>query len=309
MNNAKCPASDLLQRWEGNPAITMENIPFRANTVFNGAPIVAEDGVYLLLRIEGQHGYSFFALARSSDGLNFTIDKQPVMLPAQDGPFALYETKGIEDPRVTILEDTCYVVYTAVGNCGPRIALAKTTDYVNYERIALISEPGNKDGLLFPRKIRGRYARFDRPIGLGKGCIWVSYSPDLINWGCSEEVIKPHEGFWDEFRVGASVTPIETDEGWLEIYHGVKMTTAGPIYRIGAVLLDLDYPSKVIKRSSRPILSPRAEYERIGDVGNVCFACGAVMDDDGEMKIYYGAADTSICVATCTLDQILTEAF
>ena len=309
MQNTRCPASDLLQRWEGNPAITMEDIPFRANTVFNGAPIVAEDGVYLLLRIEGQHGYSFFALARSSDGFNFTIDKQPVMLPAQEGLFAPYETKGIEDPRVTILEDTCYVVYTAVGNCGPRIALAKTTDYVNYERIALISEPGNKDGLLFPRKIRGRYARFDRPIGLGKGCIWVSYSPDLINWGCSEEVIKPHEGFWDEFRVGASVTPIETDEGWLEIYHGVKMTSAGPIYRIGAVLLDLDYPSKVIKRSSRPILSPRAEYERIGDVGNVCFACGAVLDNEGEMKIYYGAADTSICVATCTLEQILTEAF
>ena len=309
MKKTKCPASDLLHRWEGNPAITMEDIPFRANTVFNGAPIVTEDGVYLLLRIEGQHGYSFFALARSTDGFNFSIDEKPVMLPAKEGPFARYEIKGIEDPRVTILEDTCYVVYTAVGKCGPRIALAKTTDYVNYERIALISEPGNKDGLLFPRKIRGRYARFDRPIGLGKGCIWVSYSPDLINWGCSEEVIKPHEGFWDEFRIGASVTPIETDEGWLEIYHGVKMTSAGPIYRIGAVLLDLDYPSKVIKRSSRPILSPRAEYERIGDVGNVCFACGAVMADDGEMKIYYGAADTSICVATCTLDQILTEAF
>jgi predicted GH43/DUF377 family glycosyl hydrolase len=287
----------------------MEDIPFRANTVFNGAPIVAEDGIYLLLRIEGQHGYSFFALARSSDGFNFTIDEKPVMLPTRKGPFAKYETKGIEDPRVTVIKDTCYVVYTAVGDCGPRIALATTTDYVNYERIALISEPGNKDGILFPRKIRGKYARLDRPIGLGIGCIWVSYSPDLVNWGSSEQVIGPHEGFWDEFRVGASVTPIETDEGWLEIYHGVKMTSAGPIYRIGAVLLDLEDPSKVIKRSTQPILSPREEYERIGDVGNVCFACGAVMDNDGEMKIYYGAADTSICVATCTLDQILTEGF
>lgn len=300
---------DLLYRWQGNPAITMEDIPFRANTVFNGAPIVAEDGIYLLLRIEGQHGYSFLALARSTDGFNFSVDEKPVMLPAKEGPFAPFETKGIEDPRVTILEDTCYVVYTAVGDCGSRIALAKTSDYVNYQRIALISEPGNKDGLLFPRKIRGKYARFDRPIGLGKGCIWVSYSPDLINWGFSEQVIGPHEGYWDEYRVGASVTPIETDEGWLEIYHGVKMTSAGPIYRIGAVLLDLDYPSKVIKRTSQPILSPREEYERIGDVGNVCFACGAVIDDDGQMKIYYGAADTSICVATCTLDQILNEAF
>ncbi|MCK5565574.1 MAG: glycoside hydrolase family 130 protein [Planctomycetes bacterium] len=300
---------DLLHRVPENPVITVEDIPFRANTVFNGTPVATDDGVYLLLRIEGQHGYSFFALARSTDGLNFTIDEKPVMLPAKEGPFAKYETKGIEDPRITILEGTCYVVYTAVGLCGSRIALAKTEDYVNYERIAIISEPGNKDGILFPRKIGGRYARLDRPIGLGVGSMWVSYSPDLINWGDSQVIISPRSGYWDNFRVGASVTPIETEEGWLEIYHGVKMTSAGPIYRIGVVLLDLDDPSKVIKQGAQPILSPREDYERIGDIGNVCFACGAVTDDDGNMKIYYGAADTSICIATCTLDQLLNEAF
>jgi predicted GH43/DUF377 family glycosyl hydrolase len=308
MGNNKKISNDLLQRWEGNPAITVRDAPFRANTVFNGTPIVTDDGVYLLLRIEGQHGYSFFALARSKDGLNFTIDKKPVMLPTRDGPFAEYETKGIEDPRVTIVEGTCYVVYTAVGDQGPRITLAKTDDYVNYERIAIISEPGNKDGILFPRKINGRYARLDRPIGLGRGSIWVSYSPDLINWGDSEVIISPRSGYWDDYRVGASVAPIETKEGWLEIYHGVKMTSAGPIYRAGVALLDIDNPSKVIKRGNSPILSPRENYERIGDVGNVCFACGAVIDDDGNMKVYYGAADTSICIATCTLDQLLTEA-
>ena len=300
---------DLLHRVPENPVITVEDIPFRANTVFNGTPVATDDGVYLLLRIEGQHGYSFFALARSTDGLNFTIDEKPVMLPAKEGPFAKYETKGIEDPRITILEGTCYVVYTAVGLCGSRIALAKTEDYVNYERIAIISEPGNKDGILFPRKIGGRYARLDRPIGLGVGSMWVSDSPDLINWGDSQVIISPRSGYWDNFRVGASVTPIETEEGWLEIYHGVKMTSAGPIYRIGVVLLDLDDPSKVIKQGAQPILSPREDYERIGDIGNVCFACGAVTDDDGNMKIYYGAADTSICIATCTLDQLLNEAF
>ncbi len=300
---------DLLQRWEGNPAITVKDIPFRANTVFNGTPIVTNDGIYLLLRVEGQHGYSFFALARSKDGLDFTIDEKPVMLPAKEGRFAFYEIKGIEDPRVTVIEDTCYVMYTAVGNYGARIALAKTSDYVNYERIALVSEPGNKDGILFPRKINGRYARLDRPIGLGTGSIWVSYSPDLVNWGDSEVVITPRGGYWDDFRVGASVTPIETQQGWLEIYHGVKMTLAGPIYRIGVVLLDLDDPSKVIKRGDQSILSPRQDYERIGDIGNVCFACGAVLDDNGDMKIYYGAADTSICIATCRLEHILNEGF
>ncbi len=300
---------DLLHRWEGNPAITIESVPFRANTVFNGAPVVTKDGIYLLLRVEGQQGYSFFALARSSDGLHFEIDRDPVMLPAKDGPFAKYESKGIEDPRITIIDGVCYVMYTAVGNCGPRIAIAKTDDYVNYERIALVSEPGNKDGILFPRKINGRYARLDRPIGMGVGSIWVSYSPDLINWGDSKVVLVPRGGYWDDYRIGASVTPIETKEGWLEIYHGVKMTSAGPIYRIGVVILDLDDPSKVIKRGYQPILSPREDYERIGDIGNVCFACGAVLDDNGDMKIYYGAADTSICIATCTLDQLINEAF
>jgi predicted GH43/DUF377 family glycosyl hydrolase len=137
----------------------------------------------------------------------------------------------------------------------------------------------------------------------------VSYSQDLIYWGDSEIVITPKPGFWDEYRLGASVPPIETDEGWLEIYHGVRMTSAGPIYRIGTVMLDLDDPSKVIKRGSASILSPREPYERIGDVPNVCFACGAVVDDNGDMKIYYGAADTSICIATTTLEEILREGF
>lgn len=300
---------DLLHRWHGNPAITMEDIPFRGNTVFNGTPVETDDGVYLLLRVEGQHGYSFFALARSKDGLNFTIDAKPVMIPAGEGFFAAYETKGIEDPRITVVEGTCYVVYTAVGDCGPRIALAKTDDYVNYERIAMISEPGNKDGILFPRKINGRYVRLDRPIGIGIGSIWVSYSKDLVHWGDSEVVITPRSGYWDEFRVGASVTPIETKDGWLEIYHGVKMTSAGPIYRVGVALLDLEDPSKVIKRGVQPILSPRENYERIGDVGNVCFACGAVLSDDGQIKIYYGAADTSICIAMCDFDELMDEAF
>ncbi len=298
---------DLLHRWPGNPAITIEDVPFRANTVFNGTPIVTEQGIYLLLRIEGQQGYSFFALARSVDGYHFIIDPVPVMLPIRTGPFSVYETKGIEDPRVTLLEGTCYVVYTAVGHCGPRIALAKTDNYIDYERLALVSEPGNKDGILFPRTVNGRYVRFDRPIGMGCGSLWVSYSPDLIHWGDSQLVMTPRPGYWDEYRIGASVTPIETDQGWLEIYHGVKMTGSGPVYRIGCVLLDLDDPSRVIKRGSRCILSPREDYERIGDVGNVCFACGAVIDNDNQVKVYYGAADTSICVATGNLGQLLDQ--
>ena len=300
---------DIIHRWEGNPALTIDHVPFRSNTVFNGTPIETEDGVLLLIRIEGQRGYSLFALARSEDGLRFEVDPAPVMLPARTGPFAEYECKGIEDPRVTVIDGVCYVVYTAVGKCGPRIALAKTDDYINYERIAIISEPGNKDGVLFPRKINGRYARLDRPIGMGRGSIWVSYSPDLLHWGDSQVVMSPRSGHWDEFRIGASVPPIETDEGWLEIYHGVKMTDSGPIYRIGTALLDIDDPSKVLKRGTIPSLSPGTYYERVGDVGNVVFGCGAVVADDGSMKIYYGAADTSICVGLTNIHDLMKESF
>ena len=300
---------DLLHRWEGNPIITPEQVPFPCNTVFNGTPIVTDEGILLLLRVEGLHGYSFFALARSDDGLRFVIDDEPVMLPLKDGPFAEFEAGGIEDPRATLLEGKWYVLYTAVHPLGPVIALARTANFVDYYRIAIVSEPGNKDGVLFPRRINGRYARLDRPIGYGQGCIWVSYSEDLVHWGDSELVLAPRRGHWDDFRVGASVPPIETEEGWLEIYHGVKMTSAGPIYRIGVALLDLDNPARVIKRSLIPVLSPREDYERIGDIGNVCFACGAVVKKNGEVMVYYGAADTYICVATCSLEELLEEGF
>jgi beta-1,4-mannooligosaccharide/beta-1,4-mannosyl-N-acetylglucosamine phosphorylase len=199
-------------------------------------------------------------------------------------------------------------MYTAYSEYGTRIALAKTEDFYHYERIALVSEPGNKDGILFPEKINGEYVRIDRPIGKEIGSMWVSYSKNLVDWGKSELMMTPRPGLWDSYRIGASVPPIRTEHGWLEIYHGVKKTAAGPIYRIGTVMLDLEKPDKVIARSNKPILSPRADYERIGDVGNVTFACGAVVEDSGEIKVYYGAADTCICVATTNFDDLVNTA-
>ncbi len=300
---------DLLHRWTRNPLLTLDDIPYRCNTIFNGA-VVRLDGEYvLLLRVEGQQGYSFFCLARSRDGLHFSVDEQPWMLPADKGPFSIWEENGIEDPRITVIDGYYYILYTAVSRYGYRIALARTDDFESFQRIAIVSRPGNKDGVLFPEKINGLYARLDRPIGNDIGSIWVSYSPDLIHWGRSELVISPRPRFWDAYRIGASVPPIKTERGWLEIYHGVKMTSAGPIYRAGTVMLDLENPAKVIGRCLSPILSPRADYERIGDVGNVVFACSAIVEHDGEVKLYYGAADTSICVATCHIDELTESCF
>ncbi len=298
---------DLLRRYHGNPVLTVGDVPYRCNTVFNGTPVKIGDDYFLLLRIEGLQGYSFFALARSRDGLHFTLDPEPCMLPATEGPWGIAEEHGIEDPRLTVVDGKYYILYTAVGRYGHCIALAETKDMVHYERIALISEPGNKDGVLFPEKINGLYARLDRPIGGGVGSIWVSYSPDLIHWGRSDCAFTPRARYWDSYRIGASAPPILTDAGWLEIYHGVKMTSAGPIYRIGTAMLDRDDPGKLLGRSLVPLLSPRELYERIGDVGNVVFACGAIVEDDGEVKIYYGAADTAICVASAGMDEIIAS--
>ena len=296
---------DILHRFEGNPVISLEDVPFRCNAVFNGAVVKKGDEYYHLLRVEGQQGYSVFALARSKDGLHFTVEDKPVMIPARKDPFAKYETRGIEDPRITELEGIYYVMYTAYSKYGTRIVLAKTEDFYHYERIALVSGPGNKDGILFPEKINSEYVRLDRPIGKGVGSMWVSYSKNLVDWGKSQLQMTPRPGLWDSFRIGASVPPIKTEHGWLEIYHGVKKTVAGLIYRIGTVLTDLEQPHKVIARCSEPVLSPREDYERIGDVGNVTFACGAVVENSGEIKVYYGAADTCICVATTNFNELI----
>ena len=297
---------DLFHRFEGNPVLTLDDMPFPCNSVFNGTPAkLGEDNYVLLLRLEGRQGYSFFALARSADGLHWSVDETPVMLPAKDEHFGRYEALGIEDPRATFIDGAWHVLYTAYSGYGPRIALARTQDFVDFERVAIISQPGNKDGVLFPEKINGEYVRLDRPIGNDVGSIWISRSKDLIHWGHSRLLATPRPGYWDSFRVGASVPPFRTDAGWLEIYHGTRMTNSGPVYRAGTLLLDINDPYKVIARSGIALLSPRVAYERVGDIPNVVFASGAIVEPDGEVKIYYGAADTSICVASAYLDDII----
>ncbi len=300
---------DLLHRFEGNPILTLKDMPYPCNTVFNGTPVKVGQEYLLLIRVEGLQGTSFFALARSADGLHFEMEPAPCMMPATDGPWHPWEEFGIEDPRLTYCEGVFYIVYTAVGRYGHCIMLASTEDFHQFKRLGRISGPGNKDGVLFPEKIDGLYARLDRPIGRGIGSVWISYSPDLIHWGRSDFLFGPRPRYWDSYRVGASAPPIRTEQGWLEIYHGVKMTSAGPIYRTGAVMLDLIDPRIVLGRSLSPLHSPREDYERVGDVGNVVFACGAIVDDDQTVKVYYGAADTAICVATATLAEIIGACF
>jgi predicted GH43/DUF377 family glycosyl hydrolase len=296
---------DVVERWHKNPIITLENVPFPCNTVFNAGAVKFNDVYLLLTRIEDLAGRSVFALARSDDGYHFTVDPAPVMEPSKEEPYRSYERRGIEDPRITYLDGVYYIMYTAASRYGARLALAKTSDFEHFERIGLISQPENKDGCLFPKKIGGRYARLDRPYGGGVGNIWISYSDDLLDWGNSQIVMTTRGGFWDTDRIGACAPPIETPKGWLEIYHGVKNTSAGPLYRMGAVVLDRDDPSKVLCRSAVPILTPREYYERVGDIDNVVFSCGVVLEDDNTLRIYYGAADTCICLGFANVDELI----
>lgn len=296
---------NIIERYVGNPILTLEGLPFPCNTVFNTASVKHGREYILLMRVENLAGRSVFALARSLDGYSFTVEPEFVMTPSEEEPFKTYEALGIEDPRISFMDGVYYIMYTAYSRHGARLALAKTTDFQTYDRIALISQPDNKNGVLFPKKINGRYARLDRPFSGVYGAMWVSYSDDLIAWYDSEVVMTPRPGYWDTDRIGAGVPPIELDYAWLEIYHGVKNTSFGPIYRMGAVLLDLENPAQVIARSAVPILSPREMYERVGDVGNVVFACGAVVEDDNTLKLYYGASDTHICVGTARVTDIV----
>lgn len=296
---------DVLKRWSRNPIISLEDIPYPCNTVFNCAVTKFGDKYIVLLRVEDRQGHSIILKAHSEDGYHFVVEKTPCMIPCDTEPFKSYEARGVEDPRIMQVEGVYYVMYTAYSRYGPRIALAKTEDFEHFERVALVSGPGNKDGVLFPEKINGKYARLDRPIANKIGNIWVSYSDDLIYWGDSDLVAEIRPDYWDSFRIGASAPPIKTKQGWLEIYHGVKMTASGPIYRLGVFLLDLKDLSVTLGRSEIPILSPREPYERIGDVNNVVFSCGAVVEDDGEVKVYYGAADTCICLAQASVQELV----
>jgi len=297
---------DVIKRWEGNPILTIEDIPFPCNTVFNAACAKYNDEYILLLRIEDLTGRSVFALARSSDGYHFEVQDKPVMQPCKEpGCFMEYEKKGIEDPRITQIDGIYYIMYTAVSLYGPLLALAKTEDFETFELIALISEPENKDGVLFPEKINDKFARLDRPVAGGLANIWISYSDDLVTWGNSRCVMTIRDDHWDSWRIGASSQPIRIDGGWLVIYHGVKAASGGPIYRLGAVMLDYKNPSKVLCRTAIPILTPREYYERVGDVNNVVFSCGAILEDNNELKIYYGASDTCICVGTANVNELM----
>jgi predicted GH43/DUF377 family glycosyl hydrolase len=220
--------------------------------------------------------------------------------------FCEYEEFGVEDPRITYLEDTYYITYSAYSAHGVRIGLAKTTDFQSVERVAFITQADYRNTVLFPEKIDGRYVKLDRPHSdISPWSIWISYSPDLRHWGDSKLVMKPVPYHWDEMKIGPGAPPIRTEQGWLSIYHGVFPTMDGHVYRLGAALHNLEDPSEVLGVGDRWILQPEDPWEVTGYVHNVVFTCGAVPEDDGTLKLYWGGADKVMCVGTAVIDELV----
>jgi predicted GH43/DUF377 family glycosyl hydrolase len=294
------------QRYQDNPILTADDIPYECNAVFNAAACRFGDRYVLLLRVEGLDGHSHLTLAFSDDGYNFRVNGHPWVTPSDDPYYEPFERYGVEDPRITQIGEAFYITYTAYGSHGPRVAIGKTVDFERFERIALATEVDNKDAVLFPEKINGDYVMLDRPGGMGgqAGSIWITYSPDLVHWGREKVIMGPSAG-WSNSKLGASTPPIKTNQGWLVIYHGVRVTGSGRLYRVGAALLDLENPQKLIGYTPHFIFGPEEVYERTGDVPNVVFPCGHVVEPDGTLKMYYGAADTCIGVAEAAVETIV----
>ena len=300
---------ELITRHRRNPILTAADWPYPVHAVFNPAATLLPDGTTLLLcRVEDSRGHSHLCAARSANGVDgWQIDPQPTM-PADPDNYP-EELWGIEDPRITYVPELAQyaIVYTAYTRDGPGVALALTKDFHAFERYGLIMSPEDKDAALLPRRIGGHWALIHRPVSAPRAHMWISYSPDLRHWGSHKLILEARRGaWWDANKIGLSPPPIETPQGWLVIYHGVRMTAAGCIYRLGLALFDRDQPERLLKRGDEWVFGPEERYEQRGDVGNVVFPCGYTIGEDGDtIRLYYGAADTTIALATGSISGML----
>lgn len=243
---------------------------------------------------------SHLRIARSADGIHFTVDEKPAIEPTAEE-----ESWGMEDPRITKIEDVYYINYTSVTENGPATSLISTKDFVDYQRHGIIFAPENKDVTIFPEKINGMYVAFNRPVpcGIGAPEMWIAKSPDLFHWGEQKHfcgLSKDDRESWDNGRIGGGAVPFKTDRGWVKIYHAADQNDR---YCLGAFLLDLEDPSVVLAKTAAPILEPQEDYERNGFFGNVVFTCGCLVKGE-RVIIYYGAADDKICRVDILLEDI-----
>jgi predicted GH43/DUF377 family glycosyl hydrolase len=299
----------LLHRDPANPILTSRDWPYSINSVFNaGATLLKSGSTLLLCRVEDRRGLSHLCAARSANGVDgWKIDPAPTLMPNPEKyPEELW---GIEDPRLTYVPELQQyaVVYTSYSRGGPGVSLALTRDFHTFVRYGVIMSPDDKDAALLPHKIGGFWALIHRPMTALGAHMWISYSPDLRHWGSHKVMLEARRGaWWDANRIGLSSPPIETAGGWLVLYHGVRQTPSGCLYRLGLALFDLSQPEKCLLRGDSWIFRAEADYERGGDVHDVVFPCGYTMGLDGDtLNLYYGAADSCIGLAHASVRSLL----
>ena len=295
-------------RYSGNPIIGRDGNKI-SNSVFNSAVVRFEDGFAGVFRCDSRSISMDIFVGKSKDGINWEIEDEPIKFEGADEEILKREYRY--DPRVCFIEDRYYVTWCN-GYHGPTIGVAYTFDFKKFVQLENAFLPFNRNGVLFPRKINGLYMMLNRPSDNGHtpfGDIFISQSKDMEFWGRHRHVmgtIKDDISAWQSTKIGPGPIPIETDEGWLMIYHGVINTCNGFVYRMGAALLDLDEPWKVIARSKNYIMAPWEQYECMGDVPNVVFPCAALHDkESGKIAIYYGCADTVTGLAFTTVERLL----
>jgi beta-1,4-mannooligosaccharide/beta-1,4-mannosyl-N-acetylglucosamine phosphorylase len=301
--------TEVVWRSSLNPILTRDAVP-GANSIFNSAVVPFEEGYAGVFRVDDTTRAMNLHAGRSADGVAWELEREPIAFTPADGRVAEIQERfeHAYDPRVTWLEDRFYVTWCN-GYHGPTIGLAHTNDFRTFVQLDNAYLPFNRNGVLFPRRIAGAYAMLSRPSDGGHtafGDIFYSKSPDLVHWGRHRHVMAPLPLSWQATKIGAGPTPIETEDGWLVLYHGVLTSCNGFVYAMGAALLDLDEPWRVVARSSRYLLAPHVPYEQVGDVQNVVFPCAALVDERADrLTIYYGGADTVVCMAHAHLSEVL----
>lgn len=299
--------NDIIWRYDKNPIIPRDLIPC-SNSIFNSALVPFGKSFAGVFRVDSKSRNMRLHNGRSKDGINFEIDNDPIEFICDQAELAEF-VEGY-DPRVCWIEDRFYVTWCN-SYYGPTIGIAWTDDFKRFYQLENAFLPFNRNGVLFPRKINGKYAMLSRPSDNGHtpfGSIFYSESPDMIHWGCHRHVMSPKSDklTWECTKIGAGPIPIETTEGWLLFYHGVLTSCNGYVYSMGAAILDKNKPWKVLYRTKPYILSPQKNYECVGDVPNVVFPCSALYDaETGRIAVYYGCADTVISLAFCDINELI----
>lgn len=293
-----------VQRYGGNPVLTAEDLPIPSSCVFNSGAVRMGGETIMLVNAWDREWAPRFLVAASSDGAHFSVRHEAPGFHVDDYPYVRHE--GIFDTRITPLEGSYYITYNVASRLGGRIMLVNTDDFRDFRRMGFIAGPDHRNCAIFPERIRGDYVRLERPIVDGAGDIHISYSPDLIHWGRTELLLERNKRYWASAKIGPGAPPIRTGEGWLVLYHGAREGMNGYTYHGGCILLDLEDPRRIRGRLHAPILSPETIYERTGITPNVTFPVAGLLQDDGDtLFVYYGAADTSMCLATISQRELV----